>query len=82
MKKPKHPKVIYRKLGREQAYGLYTSGGPIEIDTRAKGQTLLRVLIHEYLHHLHPEWTEEKVDEMSTILADFLWKQDYRKIDT
>lgn len=76
----KHPKVIYKKLGREQAYGMYHEG-VITIDERIKGKTHLRVIIHEYLHHLHEEWTEEKVDEMSTILADFLWKQQYRKIE-
>lgn len=74
----KHPPVIVKKLGRHNAWGTYHNG-VIEIDPRAKNQTELRVLIHEYLHHLHSEWTEEKVDKDSRILADFLWRMGYRK---
>lgn len=74
----KHPEVIVRKLGRNNAWGQYTPDGKIEIDPRAKGKTKLRVLIHEYLHHEHPEWTEEKVDDLSRKIGDFLWKQGFR----
>lgn len=76
----KNVKVKERKLGREKAYGLYHKDGLIEIDPRIPAQDYLRVLIHEYMHHYFPEWTEEKVDESSTDLSEFLWKNSYRKI--
>jgi len=75
----KHPPVVIKKLGREKAWAFYTPDGTIELDPRTKGKTLLRVLIHEYLHHEHPEWTEEKVHDLSLKIGDFLWKQGYRK---
>jgi hypothetical protein len=74
------PTVKIRKLGRQRAYGLYHDGGLIEIDPRVPVGDHLRVLIHEYLHHAHPEWTEEKVDTLSTTLAEFLWENSYRRV--
>jgi len=76
----KSVKVKERKLGREKAYGLYHEDGLIEIDPRIAPQEYMRVLIHEYLHHYFPEWTEEKVDESSIALSEFLWDNSYRKI--
>jgi hypothetical protein len=40
----------------------------------------LIVLVHEYLHHIQPEWSEEKVDAEGEALGRFLWKQGYRKV--
>lgn len=76
----KSVKVKERKLGRERAYGLYHENGLIEIDPRIAPQEYMRVLIHEYLHHYFPGWTEEKVDESSIALSNFLWDNSYRKI--
>ena len=36
-------KIIYRKLGREQAHGLASSDGVIEIDERLKGKKHLEI---------------------------------------
>lgn len=78
----KHPKVVIKKLGRQQAYGQYVvDAGVIEIDPRTKGKKHLEVMIHEYLHHLHPEWTEEKVTSTAEVLSDFLWKNHYRRVE-
>ena len=79
MKRKPHPKVIQRKLGREKADGLY-SYNVIEIDTTIQQMRYFIVLIHEYLHHIQPEWSEEKVDAEGEALGRFLWKQGYRKV--
>jgi hypothetical protein len=79
MKGKPHPKVIQRKLGREKADGLYCDN-IIEIDPTLPPMRYLIVLIHEYLHHIQPEWSEEKVDAEGEALGRFLWKQGYRKV--
>ena len=76
MSKPRHPKVIIKKLGRERAYGYYD--GEIYIDPRTKGKARLEVLVHEYLHHLDPSATEATVTRNAKLLADFLHKNHVR----
>ena len=90
----RHPKVIFKKLGREggidgqsQDYGIY--GKEIEINIGVIGKNLLETFIHERLHFILPD-LHEKIEgkyktngvyEASEILADFLWKHGYRRID-
>ena len=76
MSQPRHPKVILKKLGRERAYGYYD--GDIYIDPATKGKARLEVLIHEFMHHLRPAYTEAVVTRDSKLLADFLHKHDVR----
>jgi hypothetical protein len=74
-------KIVYRKLGREQAYGVASSDGVIEIDERIRSKKHLEVLIHEVLHILQPEDSEEQIVKKSIILTKILWKEGYRRID-
>lgn len=74
-------KIIYRKLGKEQAYGLSSSDGVIEIDSRLRSKKLLEVLIHEIFHLLQPQDTEDEIIKKSVTLTKLLWKEGYRKID-
>jgi len=74
-------KIIYRKLGKEQAYGISSSDGVIEIDERLKGRKMLEVLIHEILHLLNPKDDEKTIIRKSVTLTKVLWKEGYRKID-
>ena len=74
-------KVIYKKLGREQAHGIAESDGIIYIDPRLRGRKELEILIHETYHLLEPEASEEDVIEKSVILTKLLWKMGYRKVD-
>jgi len=74
-------KIIYRKLGKEQAYGIASSDGIIEIDSRLKSKKHLEVLIHEVMHLLQPEDSEEEIVEKSITLTKILWKENYRRID-
>ena len=74
-------KIIYRKLGKEQAYGISSSDGTIEIDSRLRSKKLLEVLIHEIFHLLQPEDSEEEIIRKSVTLTKLLWKEGYRRVD-
>jgi len=74
-------KIIYRKLGKEQAYGISSSDGVIEIDERLKGKKMMEILIHEVLHLLNPKDDEKTIIRKSVTLTKVLWKERYRKID-
>jgi hypothetical protein len=74
-------KVIYKKLGREQAHGIAESDGIIYIDPRLRGRKELEILIHEAYHLLQPEADEDEVIEKSVTLTKLLWRLGYRKVD-
>jgi hypothetical protein len=74
-------KIIYRKLGREQAHGLASSDGVIEIDERLKGKKHLEILIHEVLQLLYPRNSEATIVKNSVLLTRLLWKEGYRRVD-
>ena len=76
-------KVVKKKLGRNKAWGLaYKEKGEVHIDERLKGKDLLDTLIHELIHILQPDLIEEKVEFLGTQLAEHLWDQGYRKVET
>ena len=74
-------KIIYKKLGREQAHGIAESDGVIYIDPRLKGRKLLEIYIHETMHILNPEDSEEQIVDKSVTLTKMLWKLGYRQVD-
>ena len=77
----KQPKVVEKKLGRHKAAGLaYTEDNLIEIDPRQSSKEYLLTLIHEKIHLIYPEWSEEEVVKLEKKLGNFLWKQNYRKV--
>ena len=74
--------VVYKRLGRRKAYGLVEDGDDIiYIDPRLKGRKQLEILIHEALHILRPESSEEDVINDSVELTKMLWKQGFRRVD-
>ena len=82
-KKSRSPKVIYRKLGKEKAWGQATHDerSPlIEIDPRLGAKRQLEVLIHEASHLAIPEASESKIDAIGKYICDVLWKQNYRRV--
>ena len=79
---PKQPTISERKLGRHQAHGLCWDDGTIEIDPRLKGKKRLEIVCHEIIHHLAPDWDEQKVLKAGRIMGLALWKQGYRKTDS
>jgi hypothetical protein len=73
-------KIIYRKLGREQARGQYIPATQtIEIDPRLRGIEHLEILLHESLHALQPHHDEETVARDALNLARILWADGYRR---
>ena len=74
-------KVTERKLLRHNAIGIaYVGDGRVELDPRLKESERLEVLVHELLHHMHPEWNEEEVDRHGKWLGNILWRQGYRRV--
>ena len=74
-------KIIYKKLGREQAHGIAESDGNIYLDPRLKGKKHLEILIHEVLHILNPNDSELAIIKKSITLTKVLWKEGYRRVD-
>jgi hypothetical protein len=58
-------KIIYKKLGREQAHGIAESDGIIYLDPRLRGKKHLEILLHELGHLLDAKDTEETVIKKS-----------------
>jgi len=79
---PRPPKITERKLGKHQAIGLCWNDGTIEIDSRLTGRKRLEIVCHEIIHHIAPEWEEERVLHGGRIMGNALWKQGYRKTDS
>lgn len=74
-------KVVFRKLGREKAWGQATIGeNLIEIDPRLGARRQLEVLCHEQVHLTFPEMSESQVDRAGKDLCKMLWSQNYRRV--
>jgi hypothetical protein len=74
-------KIIYKKLGREQAHGIAESDGIIYLDPRLKGKKHLEICLHELSHLLNPNDDEETIIRKSVTLTKVLWKEGYRRVD-
>lgn len=77
----KQPSVIRRKLGKEQAWGIQSSDGIIEIDSRLKGKREMEIYLHEKLHAMFQGWNEDEIIEHSRDLTEFMWGNSFRKVD-
>ena len=74
-------KVIWRKLGKEKAWGQATIGeGLVEIDPRLGAKRQLEVLCHEVTHLCHPGMTEAEVDRTGKMISRVLWSENYRRV--
>jgi hypothetical protein len=83
----KSVKVIWRKLGRERAWGQATTdpASPlIEIDPRLGAKRQLEVLCHEALHIAAPELVGDKgeaeIDRLGKRVSEVLWAEGYRRV--
>jgi hypothetical protein len=80
-RKNKGAKVIWRKLGKERAWGQATIGeNLIEIDPRLGAKRQLEVLCHEQGHLTFPDKSETEIDRLGKDLANLLWAQNYRRV--
>lgn len=75
-------KIVYKKLGRKQAWGeAYAEDGIIYIDSRCKGIKELEIIIHEASHIVQPYLAEEAIQEIGVELTRILWETGFRKVD-
>lgn len=74
-------RIMEKRLGRERALGQAWQGdNVVEIDPRQCESERLDTLIHELLHLMEPEWSEEKVEEVANWMSRILWRQGYRRV--
>ena len=74
-------KIIIRKLGKEGCVGqAYQGENLIEIDPRQNSKDFLGTAIHESLHILYPDLTEEEIIHAEEIMSDVIWRLNYRRI--
>jgi len=79
----KRPKVIWRKLGKENCWGQATNDTRyplIEIDPRLGAKRALETLCHEQLHISLPDFSEKEIDRLGKEVSDTLWRQNYRQV--
>lgn len=83
----KIPKIVYRPLGNEWAWGQAHQDphNPlIEIDPRLGAKRHLEVLCHEALHIALPDLVGDKgeaeIDRLGKRVSEVLWKDGYRKV--
>lgn len=82
MPKKKPIKVLYSHLGQYKAVGLaWKEDRVIAIDKRLKGISKIDVSIHELLHVLFPELSEEQVTKSASEMAKVLWDMGFRFTD-
>jgi hypothetical protein len=80
MARQKRIRIIYKKLGREKIWG-HADNYPLELDIRLKGKKHLEVVIHECLHYLWNNASEEEITRKAILLTNTLWHEGYRKCD-
>ena len=83
MPKARKTKVVFRKLGKEQAWGQATCDPArplIEIDPRLSPRRELEVICHEQLHISMPAVDEREIDRLGKELSRTLWEQNFRRV--
>ena len=82
-RKSPQPKVVWRPLGKEKAWGQATVDPQhplIEIDPRLSPRRELEVLCHEQLHISLPHLGETEIDRLGKEMSRTLWSQNYRRV--
>jgi hypothetical protein len=80
MAKQNRIKIVYQKLGRQKIWG-HADEYPLVLDARLKGKKHLEVCVHECLHYLWPEASEEEITKKAILLTNTLWEEGYRRCD-
>ncbi len=89
----KKPKIIEKKLGRNQSMGLAYNDkkedgkkfGIIEIDPRIEihggHKGYMDTFIHESIHMIDPLLHEDDVADMATKLTSLMWEHGFRRVN-
>jgi hypothetical protein len=78
----KVPRIVRRKLGREQAYGQCVHGERLEVDARLRRLRELNTVVHEALHWADPDMSETKVLRVASLVGRILWADGWRRVET
>lgn len=73
-------RIIYKNLKKVWGYAVLDDM-TIEMDVRCKGKKHLEIAIHEMIHLLWKDESEEEVERKSIIMTNTLWHEKYRRID-
>lgn len=74
-------KVVYRKLKKVWGYSNLDTN-TIELNEKLTGKKHMEILIHECVHLLWPDASEEEVEEKSIAITNTMWRENYRRVDT
>lgn len=75
-------KVIRKKLGKARLWGEADyEDDSIVLDPRLNGKKELEIIIHEAIHILRKDVTEEETERISIALTHLLWDEGFRKVD-
>lgn len=75
-------KVVRKKLGKQRLWGEADYGDDsIILDPRIGGKKEMEILIHEAIHIIRKDVTEEETERISIELTHLLWDQGFRKVD-
>lgn len=73
-------KVVYKNL--KKAWGFADlEKNVVILDSKLTGKKHLEILIHEQLHLLLPDISEESVENASIMMTNTIWQEKYRRID-
>lgn len=72
--------IIYKKLRKVWGYAVIDTN-TIEISDRARGKKHLELVLHEMIHLLWNDETEEEVERKSILMTNTLWHEKYRRVD-
>lgn len=73
-------RIRYRHRRNKGCWGkAFYESWTIDIDPSLGGQTHLDIALHEGLHCLFPDLSEESVNSAGNVLADLLWRLGYRR---
>jgi hypothetical protein len=54
---------------------------PLQIESKLKGKKELEIYLHEMLHYIYPNASEEVVQRNSIVICNTLWHEGFRKVD-
>ena len=73
-------KVIYKNLKKAWGYA-DLQNNEVHMDQKAKGKKHMEIIIHECLHLLWQDETEEEIVRKSIMITNTLWYEKYRRVD-
>lgn len=75
-------RIRFRHKRNKGCWGrAFTASWTIELDPELEDRTHMDIALHEGLHCLFPDLSEEAVNQAGITLADLLWRLGYRRLE-